>query len=451
MRRASAGMDMKVKALTAALLPAFGFFGACGGSTDDKPASCTPGGCDGGDARGGGQNDAEPICNRGDTRRCFGAGQCLSVQKCLDDRSGYGACECEGGGTGGAAGSSTGGSSGTVGASGVAGALGTGPIDGGAFDAPAFCSGISLATQLTPLDMFLLVDQSASMLENGSNRWVFVQKAITDAVLSPELSGVGLGLGYFGLHPPGSPPADPTSPGSCNPNDYARPDVPIEVLPMGGSAIVDSLRRRTPGGGTPTRPALQGAMQYAAQWATDHPARKTIIVLATAAAPQGCTSNDLDAVSQVAAAGAAHARQILTYVIGIGNVQGLNQVALAGGTTQAFAAPDSTSGQEILNAIKQIRGRAATCEFLLPRPDGRQLDFSKVNVHHKPTGGNERAIYYVDGPADCGAETGGWFYVRDNLGTPASIQLCPASCTAVSGGGTISLLLGCTSVRSPLQ
>ena len=80
--------------------------------------------------------------------------------------------------------------------------------------------------------MFIMLDQSGSMVLFGQDRWTPIVNAIKAFVAAPDMAGVGVGLGYFGMHPPGTPPLDPTAPGSCNANDYARPDVPIDVLPM---------------------------------------------------------------------------------------------------------------------------------------------------------------------------------------------------------------------------
>ena len=76
--------------------------------------------------------------------------------------------------------------------------------------------------------MFIMLDQSLSMadpLVAGSpmpTRWQAVAKAITDFVSSPDVSQLGVGIGYFGLSKVGSPGQT-----SCDINDYAKPDVAI--------------------------------------------------------------------------------------------------------------------------------------------------------------------------------------------------------------------------------
>jgi hypothetical protein len=438
---------------------AFGFFGACGGSADTAPT-----------------------CNRGDTRACLGEGRCAGAQICLEDRSGFGPCACTPIGAGGVSGSGAAGSSATGGASdtgttggasgsatadgsigsggsssgtgGIGGAGsggisvgGLGGVGGAGFDG---CAVQRIPAQQTPFDLFILLDQSGSMVL-FENRWTPIVSAIKAFVASPEMDGVGVALNYFGFFPPGQPPTDPNSPGSCNANDYARPAVPIEVLPNVRQKIENSLNAATPGGSTPTHPALQGAMQYLTVHALTNPGRRPFVVLATDGEPQGCSGNDVNTVAQVAQAGAAATPRIVTYVIGVGsNLHALNQIAQAGGSTQAFLV-DAGNNQQFLDAMKQVRGTIAGCEFSVPRgAGGTAIDFTRLNLLHTPAGSVESLVYHVNGLADCRADTGGWFYERDAQGNPVSVKLCPASCKSITdGGGRLDFAVGCTSAAPP--
>jgi hypothetical protein len=345
-----------------------------------------------------------------------------------------------GGPVGGVGGVSVGGNAGNISFDAAAG--GSGSLE------DASCASEKIEAKLTPLDMFIMLDKSGSMVLFG-DRWGPVTNAIRTFVQSQEMAGVGVGIGYFGFHP-GGPPADLTAPGSCNATDYATPAVPMGVLPMVAQPIIDSLAANAPGGGTPTHPALQGAMQYATQWAVQNPTHKVVVVLATDGEPQGCTGNDIGTVSQVAQAGAAANPQINTYVIGVGNVQGLNQVAQAGGTNQAFIVQDANANQQFLQAMRQIRGQALGCQFNIPKPMGMLPDFTKVNVEHTPTSGGAGIIYHVESAADCRADTGGWYYEKDASGTPTAIKACPQSCQKlVDGGGRVDIAVGCTSITPP--
>jgi hypothetical protein len=356
----------------------------------------------------------------------------------------YGGATSVGASGGASGGSGAEGRGGAAGSGGVSGSAGTasGGSDGAGNDGGA-CVSISFEAKVAPLDLFILLDKSGSMALSV-DRWTPVTSAIRAFVEAPGNAGVGVGLGYFGFHPNG-PPANPTEPGSCSPNDYATPDVAIDVVPNVRQPIIDSLGRNQPGGARPTQPALQGALQYATQWAVTHPDRAVSVVLATDGEPQGCTG-DIGTVSQLAAAGAAYNPRITTYVVAIGDVDGLNQIAQAGGTGQAFIVQDSNAGQQFLNALNQIRGPGLGCEFTLPRTT-LPVDYQKVNVIHAPPGGGQRIIYFVDGPGDCRPDTGGWYYLLDVLRNPTAIRLCPVSCTEVSNaGGRLDIAFGCFSV-----
>jgi hypothetical protein len=335
-----------------------------------------------------------------------------------------------------------------MGGTGIGAIGGTGGAiqDGGGTDGA--CSLLRMEAKAMPLDIFILLDQSGSMVL-FEDRWTPVVTAIKTFVASPEMAGVGVGLNYFGLHR--QPPVDSLSPGSCDASDYARPDVPIEVLPNVQQKVIDSLNMRTPGGGTPTHPALQGAMQYVTVHASSYPDRKAVILLATDGEPQGCTGNDVTSVAQVAAAGAGAWPSITTYVIGVGpSLQTLNQVAQAGGSNQAYLVATGNT-QQFLEAMKQIRGHAMGCEFSLPRgPTGQTIDLASLNLLHTPTGGGETIIYKVNRLGDCDPQLGGWHFNRDVQGNPITLELCPASCRAiVDGGGRLDFGVGCPSIPPP--
>ncbi len=351
------------------------------------------------------------------------------------------------GGAAGVGGVNSGGHSGAINFDSGAGGSGS--------DLDAACASNAIEAKQQQLDMFIMFDKSGSMNPAaagiplpGPDRWTPVTAALKTFVQAPEMDGVGVGIGYFGLNP--NTAANIADPGSCNANDYANPAVPIELLPGVRQKIIDSVNGQMPGGGTPTTPALQGAMQYATQWQVAHQDRKTIVVLASDGEPQGCQGNDLNAAVQVAQAGLAANPSIQTYVIGVGNVQGLNQIAQAGGTNMAFIVQDAAANMQFLTAMRQIRGQALGCQFDIPQPDGKLPDFTKVNVFHTPKGGGQGVIFHVNGASDCRPDVGGWYYEYDAAGNPVAIKACPESCQElVDGGGRVDIAVGCTSIPPP--
>jgi von Willebrand factor type A domain-containing protein len=341
----------------------------------------------------------------------------------------------------GAAGSGTGGSSGTrpdagSGASGGAG----GTTDAGGDSAA--CSKVTFEAK-TGLDMYFLIDKSASMgTTNG--RWTTVVDGMTTLTTAGDTDGVGVGIGYFGFHPAGQPGV-PTDPGSCNAIDYAAPDVPIAVLPGVKQAIVDSINRQQPGGARPTQAALLGALQYVTQWASAHPDRNAIVVLVTDGAPQGCAGSDVAAVAQVARTAAQANPPIKTYVIGLGTAQGINAIALAGSSQDAFFLADNSSGTQFVLELIRIFNSASGCRFALPQ-SASAPDPAKTSVVYTPTGAPQ-AIGHVSDSDACGS--GGWYYETNPQGNPIAIQLCPLNCNSIIRGGRIEVGFDCPEMPPP--
>jgi hypothetical protein len=304
----------------------------------------------------------------------------------------------------------------------------------------AACASLDIAP--AQFDLFVMLDQSGSMVLT-EGRWSWVTSGLRTFVQSPDAQGLGVGIGYFPAHPAGMPPLDPTSPGSCNAGDYAQPDVPIGVLPAAALTIVESLGRRTPAGGTPTVPALQGAIAYASQWKVAHPGSNTLVVLITDGEPQGCEGNNVAEVTRAAAMGAAANPQILTHVIDVGNVGTLDPVAQAGGTPKVHVV---RSSDQIVDALEEISGRAANCEFLLPRAPPN-FDFSKISVFIRPAGGADALVLRVAGPEACSAETGGWYV--ESRGPESAIVFCPATCSKVNGLTRVTIAIGCPDPPPP--
>jgi hypothetical protein len=221
--------------------------------------------------------------------------------------------------------------------------------------------------------------------------------------------------------------------GSCTVQDYATPAVPL-ALPPAPAVVVSNLGLRQISGGTPTRPAVEGALQYLGQWATQHPDRKALLVLATDGDPTGCDQNLPGDVAALAAAALASPQAIQTFVIGVGqSLTSLDAIARAGGTDGAFLV--DTGGDvaaSFAQALAAIRGVAATCDFLIPTEgmDGGSINPTKVNVRYSADGGGSILLPQVDSsdPANCG-DRGGWYY--DNPSNPKTIKLCDATCKAV--------------------
>jgi Mg-chelatase subunit ChlD len=321
-----------------------------------------------------------------------------------------------------------------------------------------------------PLDMYFIVDTSGSMNEKvtGGTKWTVVSGALVSFLNDPANADIGTGIGYFPLVLPGAPAfctvdADcnqygPCTGGvalgtshlfgncaqadTCTATSYAKPSVPIS-LPPNHPAVVTDIGTHGPGGGTPTQPALDGSMQYAKSWATAHPGRTTIVVLATDGDPTGCTMNSVQDVANVAA-GALPG--IKTFVIGVGSsLTALNQVAAAGGTNQAFVL--DTAGdvaKSFAAALAAIHGQAVPCDFKVPTQTASgTVDPTKVNVQFTEQNATSSTIVpqTSDGKADTCGTARAWYY--DDPTAPTLLKMCPSMCDTLKTGGRVQVALGC--------
>jgi hypothetical protein len=365
--------------------------------------------------------------------------------------------------------------SGTTTLSGVGGP-GTGSMSGGFGGA---CASSHHEGKTSPLDIYIMLDKSGSM--DDDNKWVNCTTALKTFVQSPLADGIGVGIKYF--------PA-PANPGgcvcndcncytacgcsgcsqmctngvctstctlwgdSCNPQDYAIAAVEIGLLPGNAQAIINSINGIFPNGGTPTRPALEGALIHARDWNVANPDHKVVVVLATDGEPSGCANNTVASVQQVAAQYLGGTPSIPTYVIGVGSsLTSLNAIAASGGTTMAYIVDSgANTTQQFLDAMNAIRQSAGlACEYIIPAPmGGTMIDFDKVNVQYLPgNGGAPVDVLHADTAAQCDPVNGGWYY--DSNTAPTKILMCPATCNTIKNdqAGKIDLLFGCPTKDIP--
>ncbi len=318
-----------------------------------------------------------------------------------------------------------------------------GPADDGGFNTDASCAEVTAKAEPLPLDLYVVLDRSGSMVLSSPQRWPPVKSALTQFFESPTAAGIGAALTLF---------AHPTK-NECSSTSYATPLVAMAPLP--GSAtgqalsLVNMMNAHTPvsGVGTPTVEAMQGASTYAKSYKNSHPTHTVAIVLATDGIPgdPGCTESAA-AVKSVVSSTYTGTPSIKTYVIGIDPdttmKANLNSWAAASGTT-AFDVATSGGSSQFLQAMKNIQSSALGCKYNMPTTDAGIIDPNKVNVEYTP-GGTKTAqsLPKVSGAGACG-NSAGWYY--DNNQTPTTITLCKASCDTVQAdsGAKVAVNLGC--------
>jgi hypothetical protein len=357
---------------------------------------------------------------------------------------GRGGSDNTGGGNGGGAG----------GAGGMGGSIIPPPVPDAAIDArvnedaPA-CSAlvdeneIIVVTTVSPIDLYFMVDKSGSMttadMLGSPSRWVALSNAIgtfVDASGSDGGSGgIGMGMAYFPITGATDGGRGGNNVSSCNVADYGRAIVDIAPLPGNATSIKNAIAAAAPNGGTPTAPALQGAIQTATAYQAAHPDRKVAIVLATDGQPNDCNSS-VPGVAAVAASAFAQSPPLMTYVLGIGTSTGsLDAIAAAGGTRSAYMVTASGSDQllQALNAIRtqtqtQTGTKIACSQKIPPSSSTRPLDYDAAVVTTTVGTATLRPPKVAD-LAACGSSDG-WYF--DHPTNPTTVVFCPATCNALS-------------------
>ena len=320
--------------------------------------------------------------------------------------------------------------------------------------------------------MMIMLDQSSSMsdaVSTGGTKWDSVKSALDTFVGQPGLTGVSVGIQYFGQ--PGTcsilacnatPDCGASACGpcvanvclgtltaggdSCSAADYATTSVEIAPLPGVASHIVSSIAAHSPSTSTPTSAALQGAIDHATSWAHGHVGDAVVVVLATDGDPTECDTS-LTNIDAIAAAGFAGTPKIPTFVIGVGSsLSSLNGIAAAGGTTSAFLVDTNANvNQQFLDAMNAIRHSVLGCQYQIPAPTMGSPDYGTVNVVYT-SGGVATTFPYVMTKQNCPASGDGWYY--DNPASPTQIILCDATCTRVEAdhAAEVDITLGCSTV-----
>ena len=351
----------------------------------------------------------------------------------------FAACGGSGGGGSGFHGSSSGGSGGGS-SGGGSGGSGSGGSSGGLFGddgggsssgvnlGDAACAKSSVGAASVPVMLVFMFDRSGSM--GQQSKWTSCSQGLNAFFSDPNSKGLLASLQFF------------MQTDECNVAGYQTPSVPMQPLPS--PSFSGAIAGMSPGGGTPTLPALQGAIAYAQQNQMINPSSKVAVVLVTDGDPNDCNST----VADVSAAASAVASTIPTYVIGIGSIASLNAIAAAGGTKQAFIVSTTNPQQtatDLETALASIKGSTLGCEYQVPTaPAGQSVDYTKVNVVYTPSGGGAAETLTYN--KTCSGNGQGWHY--DNPQTPTKIEICPASCTPIEAdkSGKIDIELGCDTV-----
>jgi hypothetical protein len=327
------------------------------------------------------------------------------------------------------------------------------------------CVGQAYEGESIPLDIYIMFDQSGSMCncvdpvfdmigrpcpdaECNATRMDAVREAARLFMDDPQSQGVGVGLGYFGKQTIGQ--------ASCDEADYEEAAVEIGALPGHANVMMASLDEIVPTGETPSGAAIRGACTYAQGWKTANPSHETVILLLTDGRPEapvtcqaGTCCPTIDDAVEAATTCLDSKPGIRTYVLGVGPMlDNLDSIAAAGGTERAYLVEGGDVANQVLEALRTIRGDAIPCTMGLPTaPGGLALAYDKVNITYASPSCEATYYNYVE-TVDVCAEEGGWYY--DDPNAPESIKLCPTTCDQVSApGGKLVFTVGCETRSVP--
>jgi hypothetical protein len=299
------------------------------------------------------------------------------------------------------------------------------------------CAATSQEATSIPVNMFVMVDKSGSMKDNS--KWTNARDAFTSFFQDPAAASLRVAMRFF--------PDTGCDGTACDVNVCSQPAVDVGALSDAAhaQALVDAFAAHSPGGGTPMSAALGGAEKWAQDYNTKvMGTEKVVVVLVTDGEPNGCDDN-VDHIAKEAA-DAFTGAGVMTFAVGLaGSNQGtMDKIATGGHTTQGFFIGNGNAKADLLAALKAIQQSSLGCAYAMPAADpGQTIDPTRVNVSFTPSGGAAETLGQVPGAASCSG-AGGWYY--DDPAKPATITLCPATCTTVQAdpGAKMQIVLGCT-------
>lgn len=213
-----------------------------------------------------------------------------------------------------------------------------------------------------PVSFYILIDKSGSMADQ--DKWANTEEAFVaffQNANSPELE-VALRFwpdeGCEDLDADDMGNNDPT----CDSAPCATPQVPLGPLSDSAhqQALTDLFATKNPGGATPMSASLEGGVVWAQTQEMNEPDRAAVVILVTDGEPNGCLE-DPAAIEQIVAT-AFQNDGITTYAVGLegSGASLMESIAAAGGTESAFFIGAANGTDELLAALLQIAGAAAT-------------------------------------------------------------------------------------------
>ncbi|AUX43909.1 keratin associated protein 5-1 [Sorangium cellulosum] len=318
------------------------------------------------------------------------------------------------------------------------------------------CTATASVSLVRPVTLFVALDKSASMQTNfdgddvSAQRWMPATNALKDFFTDPESAGLGIALEFWpdDSHPnpcTGTPTCPGPGGGGC-----AVPFVPFngttsqrltaDPAPADTqeAALINAFTLRSPYGGTPMYPAMDGATSWAIDYKTAHPDEEVAVVLVTDGNPETCNTVP-NAIAELARnAYLNHGVRVHAVGFGDSSTSIINLIADRGGGRAYNLSAGVTLRGGLRDALVSIRGQTLPCNVNIP-PAGT-TNPTMVSVVHVDSAGVETTLPRVASAAACG---NGWYFA-DATNTVA--KLCPQTCADAreNPGGKIRAVVPCT-------
>jgi hypothetical protein len=348
-----------------------------------------------------------------------------------------------GGATEGATEGATGGSAGSSGA-------GTGGEAVAGAGGAAACEAVEVSPERVTTYLEFAIDSSASMAESG--KWAAVQDGFSLA-LAAYPDSVKAGATVF-----------PGIPNTTNEYCYAATqNIPFSTVDGAHAGLFENLfSAHTPGGGSPTHPAVRFGYQQLDQAAAVEPGLRALVLITdgqgnlsfgesgemgTNCSGDGRNRSSVSQDALVEEGRAAAAQGTYTFAVGLPGTEGgiyadvLSAIAREGGTAPADCGPNdchvdlSPAGSDLAEwvrlTVSELGPALQSCAYPVPESDAHDLD--ALIVEYEGDGGTEP----LSATSDCVNEPG---YLLD----AGYVYLCGETCSrSQDEGGAVQLKLPC--------
>lgn len=335
---------------------------------------------------------------------------------------------------------------------------------------PVVCAEQTLSAEPLPLDMYIVLDRTGSMIEEMpagedcqlgaenpptfNTKWCKATQALSQYFTAAATPGYRAALQFM-------IPSESTSI-ECEATDenlHARAEVDLTELPstIDGPLVAALAAAVADNTSTAIESALNGIAMYTADNST--PGRQMIGVLVTDGDPTFCSKT----LSTLAAIPESHFEStgIPTFIIGMTGADPAMLEALAedgGGPEHSeFCDPSASDSAchywsvadgdpaAFVAALEAIQASVTGCEFAVPSTDAGLVDLDTVRVElSADVSVGEPApepveLIQVESEGGCSDSA----YLRADVNGVPTIRLCPAACDALSGTASISVTVEC--------